>query len=123
AANSRKRNIEGLEANTQVNTYPSTTREEVSICHNSWFDAKARSMFIITPKRHVERLSDCCIYPWSDENSKYFERYRLILFVEAMSRFLLTLSSFNIQNGFQNSIPVFQLMLKVAEDYKLIEFI
>ncbi|CAG8553309.1 5792_t:CDS:1 [Funneliformis caledonium] len=39
--------------------YPSSTREEVSICHNSWFDAKARSMFIITPKRHVERLSDC----------------------------------------------------------------
>ncbi|RIA84541.1 hypothetical protein C1645_412132 [Glomus cerebriforme] len=39
--------------------YPTTTREEVSIHHNLWVDAKARSMFIITPKRHVERLSEC----------------------------------------------------------------
>jgi diadenosine tetraphosphate (Ap4A) HIT family hydrolase len=39
--------------------YPSTTREEISIHHNLWIDAKARPMFVITPKRHVERLSEC----------------------------------------------------------------
>ena len=33
--------------------------QESSTHHNLWLDAKVRSMFIITPKRHVERLSDC----------------------------------------------------------------
>jgi len=40
-------------------SYPTTTREEVSIHHNLWTDAKARPMFIVTPKRHIERLSEC----------------------------------------------------------------
>jgi diadenosine tetraphosphate (Ap4A) HIT family hydrolase len=39
--------------------YPTTTREEVSVNHNLWIDAKARPMFVITPKRHIERLSEC----------------------------------------------------------------
>ncbi|RHZ49597.1 hypothetical protein Glove_519g74 [Diversispora epigaea] len=36
--------------------YPSTTKERL---HNLWMDAKARPMFVITPIRHVERLSEC----------------------------------------------------------------
>ncbi|CAG8570574.1 10828_t:CDS:1 [Paraglomus occultum] len=38
--------------------YPSTTLECEKL-HRLWFDAKARPMFIVTPERHVERLSDC----------------------------------------------------------------
>ncbi len=61
---SKRQNCISCDTESETNkisrlAYPSTTREEVSICHNLWLDAKARSMFIITPKRHVERLSDC----------------------------------------------------------------
>ncbi|CAG8709418.1 11846_t:CDS:1 [Acaulospora morrowiae] len=38
--------------------YPPTVKEDMKL-HNIWIDAKARSMFIITPIRHVERLSEC----------------------------------------------------------------
>ncbi|CAI2164581.1 11304_t:CDS:1 [Funneliformis geosporum] len=60
----KRRNCLSCDTESETNlfsklAYPLTTREEVSICHNLWFDAKARPMFIITPKRHIERLSDC----------------------------------------------------------------
>ncbi|CAG8500104.1 8529_t:CDS:1, partial [Scutellospora calospora] len=39
--------------------FPSTTSDDTKKLCNIWLDAKARSMFIITPVRHVERLSEC----------------------------------------------------------------
>ncbi|CAG8528550.1 2116_t:CDS:1 [Acaulospora colombiana] len=39
--------------------YPPTARETTTKLHNIWIDAKARPMFVITPVRHVERLSGC----------------------------------------------------------------
>ncbi|CAG8593218.1 3163_t:CDS:1 [Paraglomus brasilianum] len=38
--------------------YPSSTLAYEKL-HRLWFDAKARPMFIVTPERHIERLSDC----------------------------------------------------------------
>jgi diadenosine tetraphosphate (Ap4A) HIT family hydrolase len=43
---------------TSILPYPSSTLSHEKL-HRLWFDAKARPMFIITPERHVERLSDC----------------------------------------------------------------
>ncbi|CAG8507163.1 12890_t:CDS:2 [Racocetra fulgida] len=39
--------------------FPSTANDDSKKLCNIWFDAKARPMFIITPVRHVERLSEC----------------------------------------------------------------
>ncbi|CAG8581628.1 14065_t:CDS:2 [Cetraspora pellucida] len=39
--------------------FPSTTSDDTKKLCNIWLDAKARPMFIITPVRHVERLSEC----------------------------------------------------------------
>ncbi|CAG8821284.1 26051_t:CDS:1, partial [Dentiscutata erythropus] len=39
--------------------FPTTTSDNTKKLLNPWLDAKARSMFIITPVRHVERLSEC----------------------------------------------------------------
>ncbi|KAF0448078.1 diadenosine tetraphosphate hydrolase HIT family-like protein [Gigaspora margarita] len=39
--------------------FPSTTSDDTKKLLSLWLDAKARPMFIITPVRHVERLSEC----------------------------------------------------------------
>ncbi|KAG9284082.1 hypothetical protein G9A89_022856 [Geosiphon pyriformis] len=39
--------------------YSFTKNQECNMLHQIWLDAKARPMFIITPIRHIERLSEC----------------------------------------------------------------
>ncbi|CAG8501779.1 4505_t:CDS:2 [Dentiscutata heterogama] len=39
--------------------FPATIGDNTKKLLNLWLDAKARSIFIVTPVRHVERLSEC----------------------------------------------------------------
>ncbi|CAG8440575.1 11933_t:CDS:10 [Diversispora eburnea] len=48
--------LESETSKTSKLDYPLATKERF---HNLWIDAKARPMFVITPIRHVERLSEC----------------------------------------------------------------
>ncbi|CAH1759340.1 3406_t:CDS:2 [Entrophospora sp. SA101] len=51
--------------------FPTNTHDSLKL-HNLWLDAKARPMFIVTPKRHLERLSQC-------NNQEIFSMFYLAL--------------------------------------------